>query len=69
MDKNPLALPCFFYKNCYNLSFKLGNFPAFDASFFSCDFTLRSNFLISSDGGKSSGLIPLCPSISLIVDE
>ena len=47
-----------------NHCFVCDNFPDSWTSFFSCDFTLRSNFFMSSEGGSSSGFIPLEPSIS-----
>ena len=36
-------------------SSRSGSFPDCAANFFSCDFTRRSSFLISSAGGRSSG--------------
>ena len=45
-------------------SLRSGSFPDCAANFFSWDFTRHSSFLISSAGGRSSGWMPRCPSIS-----
>ena len=49
-----------FASPCYDL----GSLPDCVINFFSSDFTRRSSFLRSSSGGRFSGLIPRCPSMS-----